>query len=194
MAEKVDPSVPEIYYLRSLVLEATEYRHMAKTDLEKAIELKPDFVEARNNLAVMLIEGGSFEEAAAHLEKAIKLMPGSSEIHMNLGEAYRGMREWDKAYKHLQKAEELGASKASVALNMAFLFFAADSMAGMNRIQLLESARTRFLQFRDLVGSKKASEYLDIDLTLKQIDKMIKVQKKLAEKKKKAAEGGGEGG
>jgi hypothetical protein len=106
------------------------------------------------------------------------------------------MRQWDKSYKHLKKAESLGAPKADVALDLAFLFFASDSMSGMTRVQLLENARTRFLQFRDLVGSKKAAEHLDIDLTLKQIDKMIKIQKKLAEKKKKKAEeaaGGGEG-
>jgi Flp pilus assembly protein TadD len=191
MAEKIDPDRPPIYYLRSIVLNATGYTHLAKTDLKKAIELKPDFLEAHNNLAVMLLGGGSFEEASTHLEKALKLAPDSHEVHMNLGEAYRGMREWDKAFTYLEKAEDLGASKADIALNMGLLFFAADSMKGMSRVQILESARTRFLQFRDLVGSKTAGEYLDLDLTLKQIDKMIKVQKKIAEKKKAAAGGGG---
>jgi tetratricopeptide (TPR) repeat protein len=193
MAEKNDPSLPEIYYLRSQVFAATDFGYLAKADLVKAIELKPDFVEALVNLAVMELDGGSFEDAAAHLEKAIALVPDSSEIHLDLGEAYRGMRQWDKAYSHFKKAEELGADKADVALDLAFLFFAADSIAGMSRVQILENSRTRFLQFRDLVGSKKAGEVIDIELTLKQIDKMIKLQKKVEEKKKAAASGGGGG-
>jgi Tfp pilus assembly protein PilF len=188
MAEKNDAANPSIYYIRGVIYEKNEYEYGATEMYEKAIELKPDFVEALNRLAVIQINGGSFDEAAANLEKVVALAPELPEAHLNLGEAYRGMREWEKAHQHLTRAEQEGADEVAVALNLAFLYFAADTLPGLNRIQILEKARTRFLEFRDLVGAKAASEKVDIDLILKQIDKMIRIQKKLAEKKKQQAE------
>ncbi len=197
MAEKVDPADPVIYYLRAIIFEKTDYPFAAMDMHKKAIELKPDFVEAMSRLSVMQINGGSFADAAQNLEKVLALVPDSAEAHLNMGEAYRGMKEWEKAHEHLTKAEKLGADKVAVTLDLAFLYFAAPSLPGMDRIEILKNARTRFLQFRDLVGPKAASQTVDVDFTLKQIDKMITVQEKLAAKKKKAAEeeaaGGGEG-
>lgn len=197
MAEKNDPSEPVIYYIRGLIYEKSEYDFAAMEKYEEAIKLKPDFVEALNRLAVLQVNGGSFEDAAKNLEKVVSLVPDSAVAHLNLGEAYRGIRQWQKSHEHLVKAEKLGADQVAVTLNLAFLYFAADSLPGMNRIKILEEARTRFLKYRDLVGAKAASQTVDIDLTLKQIDKMIKIQEKLAKKKaaaEAAAAGGGDGG
>ena len=42
---------------------------------QKAIEIRPDFVDARNNLGLLLEGRGQSDEAIAHYRKAIEFQP-----------------------------------------------------------------------------------------------------------------------
>ena len=66
----------------------------AKAALEKAVEalreairLKPDFVQAHNNLGIALCGQGKKAEAIAELREAIRLKPDYANAHSNLGGA-----------------------------------------------------------------------------------------------------------
>ncbi len=64
----------------------------AETSLKKAIELKPDFFEAHNNLGATQQNLGRLDEAEKSYKKAIELKPDYAEAHNNLGNTlnYKG--------------------------------------------------------------------------------------------------------
>jgi tetratricopeptide (TPR) repeat protein len=146
-------------------------------------------VEAQNNLAVLLLDGASFDEAAAHLEAIVPYASYKAEIFLNLGEAYRGMKKWKEAIDTFNQAEKLGAPKSLLYFNLALLYFSADTIPGLTKKQAYEKSRSYFIKFRDEVGAKAASEEIDIDSYLKRLDKMISIQEKLEAKKAASGEG-----
>ncbi len=195
-ARDIDENDPEVYMVLAGIAMEEKKMKLARTHLKKAVELNPYFLEARNNLAVLLLDGANFEEAAGHLEALAAVSEFNAEVFLNLGEAYRGMRKWKEAIKTYGKAEKLGAPKSMIYFNLAILYFSAESIEGMTRKEILRKSQSYFLKYRDEVGAKAASEEIDLDMYLKRLDKMIKIQEKLeakkATKKAEPAAGGGE--
>lgn len=191
-AQDIDSSDPEIYVILANIALASDNKKLAMGHLKKAVELNPKLVEAQNNLAVLLLDGASFDEAAAHLEAIVPYASYKAEIFLNLGEAYRGMKKWKEAIDTFKQAEKLGAPKSMLYFNLALLYFSADSIPGLSKKQAYEKSRSYFIKFRDEVGAKAAMEEIDVDTYLKRLDKMISIQEKL--EAKKAASGGGGGG
>ena len=50
----------------------------------RALELKPDYAEAHNNLGIALKEQGNLDEAIACYRRALELKPDYAEAHSNL--------------------------------------------------------------------------------------------------------------
>jgi tetratricopeptide (TPR) repeat protein len=188
-AQDIDASDPEIYVVLANIALASDNKKLAMGHLKKAVELNPKLVEAQNNLAVLLLDGASFDEAAAHLEAIVPYASYKAEIFLNLGEAYRGMKKWKEAIDTFNQAEKLGAPKSLLYFNLALLYFSADTIPGLTKKQAYEKSRSYFIKFRDEVGAKAASEEIDIDSYLKRLDKMISIQEKLEAKKAASGEG-----
>ena len=55
----------------------------AVAESEKAITMRPDYVEAHNNLGTVLMEIGRSPEANAAFERAIAIDPECAEAHDN---------------------------------------------------------------------------------------------------------------
>ena len=79
----------------------------AEKSYKKAIELKPDFPEAHNNLGNTLFELSKIDEAETSLKKAIELKPDYAEAHYNLGVTLQNLGRLDEAEKSYKKAIEL---------------------------------------------------------------------------------------
>ena len=62
----------------------------------RALELKPDYTEAHNNLGVALKEQGKMDEAAACCRRALELKPDYAEAHSNLGSVLKEQGKWTK--------------------------------------------------------------------------------------------------
>ena len=67
-----------------------------------AVELDPDFVEARANLGCLLAECGEWEWAAAALEGALQTHPDYADAHFHLAEAYTHLERPTEAHRHWQ--------------------------------------------------------------------------------------------
>src|SRR5205823_6910073 len=65
---------------------ADEAIELART----ALQLKPDYPEAHNNLALVLGSRGQVDEAISHYRRALELHPTYAEAHNNLGFALAG--------------------------------------------------------------------------------------------------------
>ena len=83
----------------------------------KALEIKPDYAEAHNNLGNALAGRGQVDEAIAHYRKALEIKPDYAEAHNNLGNALAGRGQVDEALEHYQKA--LGLASAGNDMAMA---------------------------------------------------------------------------
>jgi tetratricopeptide (TPR) repeat protein len=88
----------------------------------RALELKPDFAEAHNNLGAGLQEQAKLEEAVACYRRALELKPDYAEAHDNLGAALQGQGKLDEAVACHRRAVELRPDQANAWHNMGFAF------------------------------------------------------------------------
>jgi tetratricopeptide (TPR) repeat protein len=87
----------------------------AVADFQKAVQAKPDFAEAHNNLAYCLRQQGpaNFREALAHYDKAIQLKPDLAEAYEYRGVLFVKMNRKSDADKDLAKLQQLNPKLAS---------------------------------------------------------------------------------
>jgi tetratricopeptide (TPR) repeat protein len=84
-----DKNNGEARLLRALIYREQGQRKAAIEELRRAVQLRPDLVEARINLAAYLLEAGNAQEAVPLLEGALPYDPGNVLVHLNLGDGYR---------------------------------------------------------------------------------------------------------
>ncbi len=95
------------YYREQAALEAHQYQR-ALDDLNKAIELAPQNMLYRAELAVVNIRVGRSEEAVKVLQEALKLDEKYAEGYRLLGQAYIQLKKNAEACEAFAKAKELG--------------------------------------------------------------------------------------
>ncbi|MCF6265648.1 MAG: tetratricopeptide repeat protein [Desulfuromusa sp.] len=76
-ATKLVPRYSSAYFLKSEVYHALGDTELEKTALQRAIELSPQFIQARYQLAVLLLQENSVEEAAKQLKVILEFAPTS---------------------------------------------------------------------------------------------------------------------
>lgn len=88
----------------------------AEAAWRKAVEHKPEYAEARYNLAVLLSERGEdwLEEAAVHCKIALQHKPDYVQAHHLLGNIMVSQKRSDEAKQAYSTAENLAAAKLSV--------------------------------------------------------------------------------
>jgi len=85
-----------LYYRRELA--------GAEAQFKKAIDLRPDFYEAYNNLGLAISDQGRREEAVAAFKKAVELSPEAPEAYNNLGCLYKGKKDYQQAVEYFNQA------------------------------------------------------------------------------------------
>jgi tetratricopeptide (TPR) repeat protein len=71
---------------------------------DRALLLKPESVDAHNNLGVALSAHGRIDEAVTHYESALALNPGHAGVHNNLGIALAAQGRMDQAAAQHERA------------------------------------------------------------------------------------------
>ena len=71
---------------------------------QKAINIKPDHVDAYNNMGIALKIQGKLEEAIEAFKKALSLQPDYAEVYINMGNALKEQGNLDDAIKAYIKA------------------------------------------------------------------------------------------
>ena len=84
----------------------------------RALELKPDYAEAHNNLGVALKDQGKLDEAVACYRRALELKPDYAEAHNNLGTALKDQGKLDEAVACYRRALELKPDYAEAHNNL----------------------------------------------------------------------------
>lgn len=105
-AEKITPDDPELlYYLGHVYLQKKKL-DVAEQKLRRAIELKPSYSEAKNNLGVVCMEEKRWDDAIRlFTEVSADIFYQNPEIaQINLGLAYFGKGDNEKAVSTLRSA------------------------------------------------------------------------------------------
>jgi tetratricopeptide (TPR) repeat protein len=82
----------------------------ARKSYEQAVKLKPDYVEAINNLGTIYYAKKSFRRAISYYRRALKIAPDtpkSASIYMNLGTALFARKQYEHATEAYQTALSL---------------------------------------------------------------------------------------
>jgi protein O-mannosyl-transferase len=80
---------------------------LALADLRKALELKPDYIEATYNLGYVLDRMGRMDEARTAYEEALRLAPDNPDAHNNLGVLYMRAGDLARARREFERAASL---------------------------------------------------------------------------------------
>jgi len=158
-------SNPEVQHLRGLLqIEIERNVPAAIQSFERAVQLAPEFVEARNNLGVQFLNAGNYEQAVSNLSSTVALAPNWAKAHLNLGDALRATRQYDRAMQEFQRAQQLDGSLLEVHYNTGRLYAdqardvtgtAVDAL--QRKVTLLQQAQAAFTRFRDALGAQYAS-------------------------------------
>jgi len=76
----------------------------AESQFKKAIDIRPDFYEAYNNLGLAISDQGRREEAVTAFKKAVELSPEAPEAYNNLGCLYKGKKDYQQAVEYFNQA------------------------------------------------------------------------------------------
>jgi Tfp pilus assembly protein PilF len=116
-AEAVDPNLPEIYHTRGLAYYNRGDVNSALEQVQKALKMAPEYVDANNSLGKILTDLGRYDEAVAPLQKAAHA-PFYRETYKpltNLGVLYYRKGDLGKAGDFFTKAIESGGDHACIA-------------------------------------------------------------------------------
>ncbi|MEM5317414.1 tetratricopeptide repeat protein [Paraburkholderia sp. JHI869] len=115
-------------------------RDIAIQALHRALELRPDFPVALNNLGHLYGEAGDCAEASRHFERALALAPAHAAIHFNYGTMLYKSGEFARAQAVLRRTLELAPNHVNAWNNLAQVLLAANRSS--EALALLEHART----------------------------------------------------
>src|SRR5207253_6314923 len=90
-----------------LALHSYPTRRSSDLYLEKALQLKPDYPEARLNLGMALLKMNRISDAANHLNEALRLRPNYAEAHDALGVALYNSRNL-RSEEHTSELQSRG--------------------------------------------------------------------------------------
>jgi tetratricopeptide (TPR) repeat protein len=176
-ALEVNPQVAELHFLdgERLKKEPGQLRE-AMAAYQKAVELRPDYAEARMALGIQLLAGGNYEGALGHFQAAERLVPTLAAVHVNLGDASRALERWSDAQAAYRQALALQPKLPEAHYGLGLLFLTAGGdFPGLDELTAYEKAVDEFKTYRAEMGARlskddQSEEYLrDLDRMIKRV-------------------------
>jgi tetratricopeptide (TPR) repeat protein len=145
-----DKNNAEARLLRGLIYKEQGLKAAAIPELQKAIELRPDLVEARVHLANYLLEAGNATEAAGLLETALRYDSVNVLARLNLGDAYRLLGKTAESQRELDWVVKTDPSVAQAHYNLGLLYLFSASVPGLTPGQAADKAISELEQYKKL--------------------------------------------
>jgi tetratricopeptide (TPR) repeat protein len=145
-----DKNSGEARLIRALIYKEQGHRKPAIDELRRVVELRPDVVEARVNLAVYMLEAGNAPEAVPLLEGALAYDPSNVLVHLNLGDAYRLQGRPDEALKQLIWVTQADPTLAQARYNIGLVYLFSEAPAGVTPAQAIDKAIAEFEMYQKM--------------------------------------------
>jgi tetratricopeptide (TPR) repeat protein len=174
-AMEVDSEVAELHFLQGERLRAESGRlREAMAEYERAVQLRPNYAEARMALGIQLLAGGNYPAALSHFEAAERLVPTLPAVHVNLGDAYRASKRWTEAQAAYRRALELQSKLPEAHYGLGLLFLsAAGDFPGLDELGAYGKAVTELKTYRTEMGPRLAKDDQSEEY-LRDLDRLIK--------------------
>lgn len=187
-----DKNNAEARLLRGLIYREQGNKGDALDDFKRAVEIRPDLVEARVQLASYVLEAGNAFEAANLLEGALKYDKNHVLARLNLGDAYRLLGKAEQAKKELEWVASKDSTLAQVHYNLGLLYLFSDNIAGIAPKAAMDKAMSEFELYKKMKPKGKPGERDDTDelITRAKTKKALLEEAEKAKKAKPAATGG----
>ncbi len=143
-----DKNNAEARLLRGLIYKEQGLRGPAITELKAALDLRPDLVEARVQLAAYTLEAGNAGEAVQLLERALRYDRTHLLARLNLGDAYRLQGKTAEAKRELDWVASKDPQLAQVHYNLGLLYLFSENVPGMNAKQAADRAIDELEQYK----------------------------------------------
>lgn len=135
-----DKNNAEARLLRGLIYSERGMRGPAMEEMEKALLVRPDLVDAHLVLATYIMEAGNAKEARTHLEKAIRYDNKNVAAHLQLGDAYRLLNRPEDARRELEWVLAADPNQGAAHYNLGLLFLLNEKTEGMTKAQAIDKA------------------------------------------------------
>lgn len=135
-----DKDNAEARMLRGLIYADRGLRGPAMEEMEKALAVRPDLVDAHLVLANFMMAAGNAKEARPHLEMAIRYDNRNVAAHLQLGDAYRLLNRPDDARRELEWVLAADPNQSAAHYNLGLLFLLGDKMKGMSEEAMIDKA------------------------------------------------------
>jgi len=109
LAEKMDPENPLVKNNIGLVYFFQEHYSLSLQHFERALKIRPNFMEARNNRARTLIELERYDQAISELKTVISDLtyPDPAKAWVNMGVAFFRKKDFSSARDRFSKAIQI---------------------------------------------------------------------------------------
>lgn len=151
------PGNPEPWTNLGLCLSRQKRLHDARSVLEYALEINPDYLPAMNNLGEVYQELGEHDLQMKNCLEAVSKHPNSALAFNNLGSAFVELAMFDEAKQAFNKCLLLDPSSFEARFNLAKI--ASRSGDSQLALQHLERIKTD-----NLVRNQRQSDMLDLQL------------------------------
>jgi type IV pilus assembly protein PilF len=130
-AEKQDPNNPDMLYYFGLAYMGKRRYDLAEPKFLKAIQIKPSFTRARNDLGVVYMELQKWDNAIQQLKIAKEdlLYEQSENATLNLSMAYLGKRDYGNAWQETSALLTHNPGNPIIYLTMGRILFAQEKTA-----------------------------------------------------------------
>lgn len=163
----IDANNPELHYLNGVRLQDNNQLAQALAEYRRAVDLRPDYVDARMRLGLQLLAGANYTEAVTQFETVSHLVPDRYEVHLNLGDAYRSTKQYDLAKREFDQVIQMRPSFCQVHYDIALMYMAqAEALTGQPQVDTERQAQTEFSSYRTCSGASlprddQSQSYLD---------------------------------
>ncbi len=144
-AAALDPKNPAIQNALALVSMERHRDQEAFERFDRATNLDPSYLDARFNVASVLIDAGDYARAKAELEAVVDKRPGDFGALVALGVAYRGLGDHKKARALWEDVVKAAPRRSMVRADALFNLAALDMDFAMDE-KSSAAALDRFLQ------------------------------------------------
>ncbi|SPE28419.1 hypothetical protein SBA3_1440006 [Candidatus Sulfopaludibacter sp. SbA3] len=169
------PDDPVGYYEQGLA-QSTSDPTKGLSSLDKALHLKPDFVEARSARGALYYLQGKPDAAVPDLEAAAAAQPDNGLILDRLGQAYRALDRLDDSIRTLRKAHQLAPDEPTIVLHLA------NALAEASQNAESETLMGRYRQMRPTQAPRDLMRYLSLTPEQQRADYRARVEKAVQDK------------
>ena len=152
----VDDSNAELHYLKGRVFLAQDGRlGDAINEFRRAVQLRPDYLEARMALGSQLLTGANYQEALTNFQAASTLAPNSVSVLLGLGNGYRATKQWQLAKQSFDAALRAQADLPQAHFNLGLMYMSsAGEFPGLDTVAGLQRAQQELTTYRSMMGPR----------------------------------------